>query len=409
MGAITRRNRDDARVKPVRKLGVALAAICCAAFAAPGLATAESISGTVTGADTHAGVPGVWVCAGGHPFPPERCTNADSDGKYRIDGLQAAGYEVRFNATNLNYIEQSRWVGVGAGEEVTGIDAELQVGGRIAGRVTDVENGQPLDHQLVCAPRIDDPAEIRTIYCDRTDAAGEYLIQALTTGLYKIEFGTVPGDFQQLNYIRQFFPGKSRWDEAVAQPLTAGTTLSGIDAAMQPGVEIAGTVIDSTGASVGRQPRVCALDPGSEAFLGCTFPQQDGTYRIAGLSFGSYKVSFGVDVEDEPGLVLRPDGFVPQYYNGKPTFAAADVLSGPGPTVISGIDARLVRGDDPAKPKPEPILAQPTWQPPPVLRKPPLRCKKGFEKRRVKGKPRCVKVHKRKHHRKRAGAGAKHR
>lgn len=193
------------------------------------------------------------------------------------------------------------------------------------------------------------------------------------------------------------------------QSLAAGATLSGVDAAMQRGVEIAGTVTDSAGAPVVWQSRVCALDAGSEAIVQCAPPEQGGLYRIAGLPFGSYKVSFGVDVEDEPGLVLRPDGFVPQYYNGKPTFAAADVLSGPGPAVISGIDARLVRGDDPAKPRPEPILAQPTWQPPPVYRKPPPRCKKGFKKRRVKGKPRCVKVHKRKHHRKRAGAGAKRR
>jgi hypothetical protein len=385
-------------------------AICCAAFAAPGLATAESISGTVRGADTHAGVPGVWVCAGGHPFPPERCANADSEGRYRIDGLQAAGYEVRFDATNLNYIEQSRWVDVGPGQEVEDVDAELQVGGRISGRVTDVETGLPLEHMEVCAPGTNDSAEFRTIYCDRTDAAGEYLIQALAPGHYRIEFGTYPGGLQQLNYIHQYFPGKPRRDEAVPQPLFAGTTLPNIDAAMQRGVEIAGAVTDSAGAPVVWQSRICALDAGSEAIVQCTFPEQEGLYRIAGLPFGSYKVSFGVDVEDEPGLVLHPDGFVPQYYNGKPTFAAADVLSGPGPTVIGGIDARLARGDDPTEPRPEPVLAQPSWQPPPVYRKPPLRCKKkGFKKRRVRGKPRCVKVHKRKHHRTRAGAGAKRR
>ena len=399
-GLVTRRKRDDARVKPVRKLGLALAAICCAAFAAPGLATAESISGTVTGADTHAGIPGVWVCASGHPFPPQRCANADADGKYKIGGLESAGYEVTFDATDLNYIEQSRGIYISPGQEVTGFDAELQVGGRISGRVTDVETGLPLERMDVCAPRTDDPAETRTIYCDRTDSAGEYLIQALATGLYEIEFGTRPGGGFQLNYIAQRFPGR---------PLVAGTTLSGVDAAMQRGVEIAGTVTDTAGAPVVWQSLICALDAGSEAIAGCAFPEEGGLYRIAGLPFGSYKVSFGVDVEDEPGLVLHPDGFVPQYYNGKPTFAAADVLSSPGPAVIAGIDARLARGDDPAKPRPEPILAQPSWQPPPVYRKPPLRCKKGFKKRRVKGRPRCVKVHKRKHHRRRAGAGAKRR
>lgn len=391
---------------------MALAALCCAVLAAPGLARAESISGTVTGADTGVGIPGVWVCAGGHPFPPERCTNADSEGRYRIEGLVAAGYEVRFDATSRNYVEQSRWVGVGPGQELADVDAVLQVGAQISGRVTDVETGLPLEHMEVCAPRTDDPAEIRTIYCDRTDAAGEYLIEALAGGHYKVEFGTAPGGLRQLNYIRQYFPGKARWDEAVPQALAAGATLPGIDAAMQRGVEITGTVTDSAGAPVVYRSRICALDPGSEAIVQCTFPELDGLYRIAGLPFGSYKVSFGVDVEDEPGLVLRPDGFVPQYYDGKPNFAAADVLTGAVPTVFAGIDARLEPGDDPVKPQPVPTLAQPSWQPPPAFRKPPLRCKKkGFKKRRVKGKPRCVKVHKRKrkHHRKRGHMGAKHR
>ena len=390
------------------KLSAALAALCCAALAAPGLAAAESISGTVTGADTHAGISGVWVCAYGNPFPATRCAGADFEGRYKIDGLEASAYTVSFDAPSANYIRQRRGVAVGPGQELTGFDAELQVGGRISGRVIDVETGAPIEHVEVCAPSVDSD-EPRGVYCGRTGADGTYLIQALETGLYRIEFGTRPPGANQVNYIAQHFPGKSRWWEAEARSLLAGTTLSGIDAAMQRGVEIAGTVTDAAGVPVVWESRICAHDAGSEAIAQCTFPEQEGRYRIAGLPFGSYKVSFGVDVEEEPGLVLHPDDFVPQYYDGKPTFAAADVLASPGPWVFAGIDATLARGEDPVKPRARLVpLTVPTWTPP-VVRKPPLRCKKGFQKRRVKGKPRCLKVHKRKHHRKRGAAGAKRR
>jgi hypothetical protein len=394
----------------MRGVLVALGLTLCAALglAAPAVAAGGSISGTVKSADTDEGIEGIYVCANSPNFGViGGCTGTDADGNYKIDGLQANWYSVSFEEEGRkNYVaqwyrlaahrEDALGVQVGPDQEVTGIDAELETGGQVTGRVTDVETGSPIEFVEVCAPQIDSVEEIRTIHCDRTDSEGNYTVQALPTGNYKIEFGTTPGSLNQVNYIHQYFPAKSRWDEAEVRSISAGSTWTGVDAAMQRGVEISGTVTDTSGAPVVWQSRICALDAGSEAIVQCAPPEKDGIYRIGGLPFGSYKVSFGVDVEDEPGLVLRPDGFLPQYYNGKPTFAAADTLSSAGPNVFTGIDARLERGDDPVKPLPPVTGPDPSlWASPPTVKpRKQLRCKKGFRKQRVKGKPRCVKVHK---------------
>jgi hypothetical protein len=390
---------------------VVLGLVLCAALgsAGPAAAAGGSISGTVKSVASGAGIEGIYVCATSPNFGViGGCTGTDDDGNYKIPGLQANWYSVSFEQEGRkNYVaqwyrfaahrEDALGVQVGPDQEVTGIDAELETGGQITGRVTDVETGSPIEFVEVCAPQIDSVEEIRTIHCDRTDSEGNYTVQALATGLYKIEFGTTPGNLNQVNYIHQYFPGKSRWDEAEVRSISAGDTLPGVDAALQRGVEISGTVTEASGAPVVGQTRICALDAGSEAIVQCAPPEKDGVYRIAGLPFGSYKVSFGVDVEEEPGLVLHPDGFLPQYYNGKPTFAAADTLSSTGPNIFTGIDARLERGSDPVKPRPPVTVVDPSiWGPgpPAKARKHPLHCKKGFRKQRVKGKPRCVKVHK---------------
>jgi hypothetical protein len=280
----------------------------------------------------------------------------------------------------------------------------LTVGAQITGRVTDVGDGEPIEGIQVCARQLDPATEFGVIPCDKSDADGNYTVWALPTGQFKLEFG--PAIFQAgaPNYIRQYYSGKSSFAEAEVRAVTAGVTYLGVDAALQKGIGIAGTLSVAGGGPVDGGPRICALNATSEAIVQCTGVEMDGTYWMPGLPFGSYVVSFAVDVEEEPGLILHPDGFVRQYYNGKPTFAAADRLTSAGPTEFTGIDAQLVRGPEVFPDKRPPAL-------PPVLvtlveRQPPkpLHCKKHFRKKWVKGKRRCVRVQK--HHRHEQGPHA---
>jgi hypothetical protein len=62
---------------------------------------------------------------------------------------------------------------------------------------------------------------------------------------------------------------------------------------------------------------------------------------------------------------------------------------------VTGIDADLGPG-----PPPAPVVNPPVVVPPPTASKPkPKRCKKGYRKKRVHGKVRCVKKKRVRHHR----------
>jgi hypothetical protein len=92
---------------------------------------------------------------------------------------------------------------------------------------------------------------------------------------------------------------------------------------------------------------------------------------------GSYKVVFS----PEPSGLGGPDSFLTQWWGGQSTFAAAAPIEITPPAVVDNIDASLVA----------PPLAAPA---PPIVKKPVLKCKRGFLKRKVHGKQRCVKRHK---------------
>lgn len=379
--------------------------------AAPAVAATGSISGTVTEAGSGDPIAGIAVCAYSPNFgTPGGCVATDPDGKYTIAGLQPNVYRVGFEeeGQQKNYVaqwypgkpivEEAQFVQVQSGAEASGKDATLSVGGQISGTVTDVADGEPIEGIEVCAPQLDRPTEFGVIHCDRTDADGEYMVWALPTGQFKLEFGPAIFQREAPNYIRQYYPGKSSFAEAEVRAVIAGESSSGIDAALQKGIGIAGTVSVAGGGQVDGSPRICALNATSEAIVQCTGVEFDGTYWMPGLPFGSYVVSFAVDVEEEPGLILHPDGYVRQYYNGKPTFAAADRLTSAGPTEFTGIDAQLVRGPEtfPDRRPPALLPVQVTLLERPAPK--PLHCKKHFRKKFVKGKQRCVKVHKKHRH-----------
>jgi Carboxypeptidase regulatory-like domain len=379
---------------------------CLALGATPALAATGSIGGTVTDAVSEEGIDGIWVCASqAFPGSGSGCDFTDEDGNYTISGLQPSVYKVVFaEESSLNYLaqwyngkatrEEAVGVAVGDGADVTGIDAALETGGQITGTVTDVEDGEPIEGIEICARQVDRIFELSVIQCDRSDTDGEYTVKSLPTGQFKLELGPAIFSREAPNYIRQYYPGKSSWSEAGLLAVTAGSTYPGFDAALQPGIGITGTVSEVGGGPVGLGPRICAHDAVSEAIVQCTGLEMDGTYWIPGLPFGSYRVSFAIDVEEEPGLILRPDGFVRQYYKGKPTFGEADMLSSAGPATFTGIDAQLVRGPEtfPNRRSPlQPVVVTLIQRP----RAPILDCRKGFHRRFVKGKRRCVKVHKR--------------
>jgi Carboxypeptidase regulatory-like domain len=106
-------------------------------------------------------------------------------------------------------------------------------------------------------------------------------------------------------------------------------TTTGIDAEMEVGGEIEGTVTDAATHKALPNAFVVAIGPG-EVEEGGAFTEANGHYTIAGLATGSYKVGF-----EDPGYVI-------QYYSNQPLFASANPVSVIQKATTAGINAALM-------------------------------------------------------------------
>jgi Carboxypeptidase regulatory-like domain len=257
--------------------------------------------------------------------------------------------------------------------------------GSIAGTVTAASGGAALKGIEVCADQVGGEEEP----CILTSASGEYTISGLTPGSYKVEFWP---HREGLNFITQFYDDQPTFAAAEEVTVTAGATHAEINAELSEGGRITGTVTDAASHAGVGEIIVCAFGSISEEG-GCALTAAGGQYTIAGLPSGSYEVVFAPNFEGEEEL---PGSYITQYYNDEPTFSQANLVSvtAPGGTT-SGIDAALAKRALPKIPtiSVPPVIA-PTPPPAPVAK--PLTCKKGFQRKTVAGKARCVK--KTKHH-----------
>jgi Carboxypeptidase regulatory-like domain len=360
-------------------------------------------------------IAGITVCAEGLTMlvGSECDWQTDSDGDYSITGLQPASYRVGFHVESnpsLNYVpqwysgkahpEEADPVELAAGESKE-INAQMQTGGQIKGRIADQDTDLPIEGVEVCANSIDFRQDGEFGYCSRSDAAGKFAVRNLGTGKYRLEVRTEG----HVNYVETQSP---------EIPLTAGGVFE-VEAHLVPGIKIEGTLTDAgTGLPIGSPfapysvPSVCALNSATEARVKCASVESGGQYSIPGLPPGTYAVAFALDWVEE-GLDLHPDGYVRRYWQEVPGFDEATLLSGSPGAVLDEIDAVLSKGEE-VFPNCEVPSACPSASgetssiggsitsttPPPQLRptvhRP--RCKKGFRRTNKNGHTRCVKIRK---------------
>ena len=377
-------------------------AVMCAPAAA--LAATGAIEGTVTDAKTAEPIKGVRACAWApeaeesEEEEPAACDfSTSSDGSYLIAGLDPGEYKVEFWPKRLPYEFQfyegtQSWskakpVVVESGETTSGIDAELEPLAAIEGTVTRSSDGEPVEEVEVCAWPV---SEEGFGECTGTASDGSYLIAGLEAGEYEVEFW--PGYTGQ-NLAYQFYKDKDRWYEADGVAVEAGETTSGIDAELHPGAMISGTVSRAATGAALEEIRVCSIDAPSGQLWICSWTEPNGSYEVPFLSKGQYKVVFSVDLAEWFGEeeFEENDGYPTQFWNNQTTLAAANVVPLATGQTVPGIDGHL-------GPPPSTVVV------PPVVKTPvhPKRkhCRKGFKRKKVKGKVRCVKRHKhRRHHR----------
>jgi hypothetical protein len=313
------------------------------------LQEAGQIKGKVVDAVTKVPLSSAEVCAikiGGSGYQPTTCGFFLSDGEYTIGGLPSGSYKVRFNPGygeiapgeygTFNYVTQfykgkpteaaGEAVGVTAGSATTGIDAELQTGGKISGTVRAAQGNAPLKNVEVCAAPVIKRASPGG--CTHTNSSGEYTINRLATGSYRLKFQ--PG-YEQSGFLVQYYSDQANKGAADPVSVTAGSTTPNIDADLHEGGKISGTVVDASGKAPLSGISVCAR-------YNCATTNSAGEYTIQGLPTAFYKVRFS------PGYESSQKNYIAQYYDGKATSEGADEVSVTAGATTANIDAELHAG-----------------------------------------------------------------
>lgn len=323
--------------------------------------TDGAIEGTVTVAGTDAPLPGIAVCA----FPAdeeeeiyfgERCAQSRAEGEYTITGLAPGNYYVEFStqvepepepSQKLSYLTQyydgatslrtASIVGVSASATTTNIDAAMRPGGSIAGVVTSAAGDTPIKGIEVCAEAEGSVTE--AFNCALTNADGEYRITSLRSGEYAVEF-LVPYANETLNYVTQYYRESGTYAGRTPVSVTVEQERTGIDASMRAGGRIAGVVTTAATGAPLQGIEVCAF-PAAEVELipRCTTSAADGSYTIASLPTGGYKVSFFVPYAGESGL-----NYAPRYYDERSEGAQAQTVEVTAGDTTGGIDAAMLAG-----------------------------------------------------------------
>lgn len=182
--------------------------------------------------------------------------------------------------------------------------------GVISGTVTRASDGDPLEGVWVCAwgsyeDEFEEP-------CEETGSDGTYSL-IVPEDEYRIEFWR---GFES-NYVAQYYEGAEFWDEADPVEVSGGQTRAGIDAALEVGASIRGTVTAADTGFPVEGAWVCA--DGSHGRTGCGESSSDGSYAILGLPAGDYVVQFGLGWSERFDLA-------PQFYDGKPRRIEATTL-----------------------------------------------------------------------------------
>jgi protocatechuate 3,4-dioxygenase beta subunit len=298
------------------------------------LATGGSISGTVSDGS---GNPLGDICVSAENPDGTFVANAftDEDGRYTVDGLRSGSYRIYFRDCvetesvipeyydNRMTLGGSQPIAVTEGSDKAGIDAEMGRGGLISGVVTDA-SGDPL--RQMCVDAFDSGGE-RVTWALYTNAAGAYTIRGLLPGNYRIRFADCIGEELATGY----YEGKASLATANEVSIADGSDVRNIDAELEPGGSISGTVTDSSGRPLGE---VCVgiYDAGGGlVFSDDTFVS--GFYRIGRLRGGNYRVQFSDCVYNE---------FRGEYYENSETLADADPVTVTKGNVTESIDAQLV-------------------------------------------------------------------
>lgn len=273
-----------------------------------------------------------------------------ADGSYRLRGLAAGRYQISFgpgcdNNGNYLYQDYSRTVPVRLGRTVTGINAFLRPGGIATGTITD-SHGAPLGGICVIVNSSGPGSSTISVSSggggDVSRADGTYRVTQITPGPATIEFANCQD--QTSSYAPQFYPGQA--DPADAQPVLfrGGQVTSGLNAAMQPGGIISGTVTSAGGHPL---DNVCAfaVAPGtlSASGFGSGGFGFYGQLNGAGFSSGGHYSILNLPPGQDQVMFSACGGsnLLSTWFQSAPGASAPDVINVQAAAPVAGVNAVL--------------------------------------------------------------------
>lgn len=255
-------------------------------------------------------------------------TGTGTDGTYSFSSLAAGAYTVEFGLNG--YLTQT-WGGdnsalssspiiVTAGQ-VTTKDITLVKAASISGKVTGSGTGG-LSNVYVYAY----DSTYNYVGGGDTDESGNYTIDGLSTGSYRLYFSG------QANYLSQWWSGKSSFSEADYVAISAGQDLTGKNAVLAVGATVSGKVTGTAGAALSGVT-VQASPNGTGSYPDFVTTDASGAYTITGLAAGSYRLEF------------TPQGnYLPAYYGNVADYESATLITVTTGQVVTGKNASLAAG-----------------------------------------------------------------
>ncbi len=264
-------------------------------------------------------------------------------GSYRVEFI-SQGYAARFyNGDTMGGSPTgggATLVTVSAGSTTPNIDGALPLGaGQISGQVTDAATHAGVGAYVT----VYDSSGF--VYYSQGFSGGPYTIPpVLGSGSYRVGFSGLP----HTNYVPQFYNDRSSLASADSVSVTAGSTHSGINAALvSGGGQLTGTVTDAASHHGMEGVTVDVYDSGGNV-VGSATTAADGTYAVSGLASG----------QDRVGFTPSGGSYSPQFYDDKSSLASADPVAVSAGSTASGINAALASPDvtisAPNNPIPEP-------------------------------------------------------
>ncbi len=289
-----------------------------------------SITGTVSGPD---GIPGVAVYAYRRsPTYFSKSTYTGLNGDYRLDGLDAGSYSVRFTPTapyprlwyaNAFNESQAEPVTVTSGTTVPDINVTLAPLGYITGTITAADTGAAMPNAGIKVYGENGGPVGDTVYAD---ADGHYRTSGLPDGHYYIYFDRNDWTF----YRSEYYGHATNWDNAISVTVSAPAAVPNINVALGRGGSISGWIYDAKTGRLLSGVYVHLYSAPDYAYVAGAPPNRWGYYQITGVGDGTKKL-----------YASRPDLYANQWYSREISFETALTVTITPPDDTSDINFYL--------------------------------------------------------------------